>query len=97
MSAGSPQKSSDAETETLRHHAHHGVTLAVERDALIDDVGFARKTSLPETIAQDNNALIFSSKHSARCSLRLEHRKEVRRNVSAANALRFAPLETLKL
>jgi hypothetical protein len=76
--------------ELCRHHAHHGVTLTIERDALIDDVGFAREASLPETITQDNNALIFSGKHSAGCSLCLEHRKEIRGNVSAANALRFA-------
>src|SRR5215218_6727033 len=72
-----------------RHHADHGVTLVIQRDGLIDNAAIATKTSAPEPITQHDNALLGAREHSSRGRLCLEHRKEVRRNISPADALRL--------
>ena len=74
-----------------RHDADHGVVLIVERDALIDDVAVSSETSLPETVAQHHDSILLlgRSEHAPGGRLRFEHRKEIRRNVSAANPFRL--------
>src|SRR6185369_241937 len=71
------------------HHADHGVTLVVERYRLIDDTAISRKPSLLERITQHGHALLTAREHSAERGLCLQHRKQVRRNVSTTNALRL--------
>src|SRR5919206_149241 len=72
-----------------RHYTDHGITLVIKRHRLIDHATITRKAPLPEPITQHNDLLLTARKHASGSSLRLEHRKEIRRHVSAANALRL--------
>src|SRR6185369_10819016 len=85
----SPRKTRVGKLKARRHYTHHREAFVIERDVLINDVAITRKVSLEETITQHNELLLVSGKHSSRRSLRLKHRKEIRRNIRATNAFRF--------
>src|SRR5262245_25650679 len=75
--------------KTLPHHSDHGITLAIQRKRLIDHAAITREAPLPESVTQHRHAFLIARKHATGSSLRLQHRKEARRNVSSAHALRL--------
>jgi hypothetical protein len=68
----------------LRQHADHRILALVQFDLPVYDRGIAREVPLPEAIIQhryriaSRMALILAI-HASQCSLRTQHRKEIRR------------------
>src|SRR6185369_16189993 len=59
------------------------------RNRLIDHAAITRETALPVPVTQHDNTLLTAREHASGRRLRLQHRKEIRRHVSPANALRL--------
>ena len=80
--------------ELGRHHSHHRVSLAVERNRRAHHAGIAAKSPLPQFIAEDDLTvrarLVFSlDKKAAQQRLDAEHRQQVLRHPQARKMLGY--------
>ena len=90
-----------SEVKRRRHHANHGVALAVECDCLIQDFGIAAKTPLPQPVTQDHYVVVsrlifFGQKVATQLRLSAEHRKKAFGDIQSTQPLRIACADQVK-
>src|SRR5215467_5865519 len=93
-----PDLRGGAGLESGRHDAHNRVTLAAQGDRLADDLPVAIEYPLPERMTDDDHAggarLVFGRCESpAKLGIDTQNRKEIGRNLEAADKMRFIARE----